>query len=228
MEEGDLTIPLGMTGEGSQATIRLIDRIVRGSTVMAIEEPETHLHPGLVKRVGQLLTSTWAEDRQFFVCTHSPFLIEQSSLDSFYVVKKEGDRTEVSPMRNNEGLRNLLFDMGLRPSDVLFSDAILLVEGPSDATFFNIVSNKVDASLAERNVRILQMGGDSRGRRKIELWAEAGKEAGLPLYIILDKGAANEAERAIEERHVSREHCLILEKGNLEDYYPWGSLARSP
>ncbi len=220
VEEGDITIPLGMTGEGSQATLRLIDRIERGSQVMAIEEPETHLHPGLVKQVGQLLTSTWAADKQFFVCTHSPFLIEQSSLESFYVVKKEGDSTAVSPMRNIEGLRNLLLDIGLRPSDVLFSDAILLVEGLSDETFFNIVSNKVNASLAERHVRIVRANGDSRGRRKIEFWAEVGRDAGLPLYIILDKGAANEAERAIEKEHVKPEHCLILEKGDLEDYYP--------
>ena len=228
VEEGDITIPLGMTGEGSQAMLRLIDRIERGSQVMAIEEPETHLHPGLVKRAGQLLVNMCSENRQFFVCTHSPFLIEQSSLESFYVVKKEGDSTAVSPMRNIEGLRNLLLDIGLRPSDVLFSDAILLVEGLSDETFFNIVSNKVNASLAERHVRIVRANGDSRGRRKIEFWAEVGRDAGLPLYIILDKGAANEAERAIEKEHVKPEHCLILEKGDLEDYYPWETLEGSP
>ena len=224
LEESYLTIPIGMTGEGSQAMLRLIDQIERGSQVMAIEEPETHLHPGLVKRAGQLLVSMSSEDRQFFVCTHSPFLIEQSSLESFYVVKKEGDGTAVSPMRNIEGLRDLLLDIGLRPSDVLFSDAILLVEGLSDETFFYIVSNKVNASLAERHVRIVRANGDSRGRRKIEFWAEVGRDAGLPLYIILDKGAANEAERAIEKEHVKSEQCLILEKGKLEDYYPWEDL----
>ena len=221
VEEGDITIPLGMTGEGSQAMLPLIDRIERGSQVMAIEEPETHLHPGLVKQLGQLLTETWATDKQFFVCTHSPFLIEQSALDSFYVVKKEGDSTEVSPMRNLQALRDLLFDMGLRPSDVLFSDAILLVEGLSDEIFFNIVSNKINAPLAERHVKFVRANGHPRGRRKIEFWAEVGRDAGLPLYIILDKDAASEAERAIEEGQVSREHCSILDRGNLEDHYPW-------
>ncbi len=224
LEENYLTFPVGMTGEGGQAMLRLIDRIERGSQVMAIEEPETHLHPGLVKQVGQILTSTWAANRQFFVCTHSPFLIEQSSLDSFYVVQKEGDRTVVAPVRNIKRLRSILYDMGLRPSDVLFSDAILLVEGASDEAFFNIVSNKVNAPLAERHVRIVRANGDSRGRRKIEFWAEVGRDAGLPLYIILDKGAANEARRAIKGEHVKPEHCLILDKGNLEDYYPWDVL----
>lgn len=221
MEEADLTIPIGMTGEGSQAMIRLIYQVERGSPVVAIEEPETHLHPGLVKQLGQLLTDKWATDKQFFVCTHSPFLIERSALDFFFVVKKEGDRTEVSSMRNLQGLRDLLFDMGLRPSDVLFSDAILLVEGLSDEIFFNSVSNKVSAPLAERHVKFVRANGHPRGRRKIEFWAEVGRDAGLPLYIILDKDAATEAERAIEQGHVSREHCSILQKGDLEDHYPW-------
>ena len=86
MEEGTLTVPIGMTGEGSQATLRLIDQLHRGPPIMAIEEPETHLHPTLIKQVGQVLAAMAKEGRQLFVCTHSPFLVEQSSFDSFYVV----------------------------------------------------------------------------------------------------------------------------------------------
>ena len=72
MEEGTLSIPIGMTGEGSQATLRLIDRLARGPGVMAIEEPETHLHPAMIKQVGQLLAELAAEGRQLFISTHSP------------------------------------------------------------------------------------------------------------------------------------------------------------
>ena len=142
VEEGSLTVPIGMTGEGSQAMLRLLDQLERGSPIMAIEEPETHLHPALIKRIGHLLAETSRENKQLFVCTHSPFLIEHSSLDSFFVVRKEKDGTRVSPMRDIVGLKNLLFDIGMRPSDILFSDAILLVEGLSDETFFNLISNK--------------------------------------------------------------------------------------
>lgn len=224
VEEGSLTVPIGMTGEGSQAMLRLLDQLERGSPIMAIEEPETHLHPALIKRIGHLLAETSRENKQLFVCTHSPFLIEHSSLDSFFVVRKEKDGTRASPMRDIVGLKNLLFDIGMRPSDILFSDAILLVEGLSDETFFNLISNKCNVPLAERHVKIMQANGYPRGRRKIEFWAKVGKDAGLPLYLILDKNAADEAESAIEAGQVYREHCLILEKGDLEDYYPWDIL----
>ena len=108
MEEGSLSVPIGMTGEGSQAVLRLINQLERGPSIMAIEEPETHLHPALTKRVGQLLTETTTRNKQLFICTHSPFLIGPSSLDSFFVVRNGGNGTQVSPMGDKKGLRGSL------------------------------------------------------------------------------------------------------------------------
>ena len=201
--------------------LRLIGELERGSAIMAIEEPETHLHPTLIKKVGRLLTEATVRGKQLFICTHSPFLIDQSSLNSFFVVKNEGNGTQVSHMRDTYGLRNLLLDMGMRPSDILFSDAILIVEGLSDETFFDGLSNKIDVPLAERHVKIIRANGKSRGKYKIEFWAEVGRDAGIPLYLIFDKGAQEEADRAITQEQIPRANCLILDKGDLEDYYPW-------
>ena len=148
MAEGTLSIPLGMTGEGSQALLRLVDQLERSPSIIAIEEPETHLHPALIRKPGQLFAETVNRDKQLFVCTHSPFLVEQSMLSSFFVVKRQDEGTEVSPVRSVDTLRKLLFDIGMRPSDVLFSDAILLIEGLSGEIFLNNLSNKLNIPLA--------------------------------------------------------------------------------
>ena len=71
MEEDTRSVAIGMTGEGSQAMLRLIDQLDRGPQIMAIEEPETHLHPALVKQIGQLLAVKANEGKQLFICTHS-------------------------------------------------------------------------------------------------------------------------------------------------------------
>ena len=221
MEEGNLSVPIGMTGEGSQAILRLIDQLERGTSIMAIEEPETHLHPGLIKRVGQLLTKSTETGKQLFICTHSPFLVEQSSLGSFFVVRKQGGKTRVSQTRENQDVKNLLYELGMRPSDILFCDALLLVEGLADEVFFDSISNKVNASLAERHVKIVRANGKDRGKYKIEFWAEVGEDAGLPLYLILDRNAKKEAQEAIDKNMIPEDHCLILSEGDLEDHYPW-------
>ena len=226
VQEGALAVSVGMTGEGSQAILRLVDHLEFGAQVTAVEEPESHLHPALIKRVGQSLAEYAKDGRQLFISTHSPFLVDRSSLHNFFVVKKGSNGTEVHPMRSAR-LRDVLLDLGMKPSDVLFSDAILLVEGYSDELFFEALSNKIGVSLSEHHVKIVKANGKSRGRYKIEFWAETGHDAGLPLYLILDKNASAEAEKAIAKGQVRQEHCLILSKGDLEDLYPWPALKKA-
>ena len=100
MEEGTLSVPIGMTGEGSQAILRLISRLVSGPAMLAIEEPETHLHPGLVKQVGQLLTETADAGKQLFVCTHSPFLLRSVFPRKLFCREKSRKRNDCD---TNEG-----------------------------------------------------------------------------------------------------------------------------
>ena len=220
MEEGALSIPIGMTGEGSQALFRLIDNLERGPQILVIEEPETHLHPAFVKKAWKCLENAGQQGKQLFLSTHSPFLVDQSSLENIYVVRSGENGTVVTPMGNRKDLRDLLLDMGMRPSDILFHDAVLLVEGLSDEIFVNGLSNAIDRSLTHRHVKIVRSNGKSRGRYKIEFWAEVAFDASLPLYMLLDNDAAAEAEEAINKGLIDRDRCLILSQGDLEDHYP--------
>ena len=72
-----------------------------------------------------------------------------------------------------------------------------------------------------RHVKIICAHGKDRGKYKIKLWSEIAGDAELPLYVILDKDASGEAERAIDEGSLVGDRCLVLSKGDLEDYYPW-------
>ena len=227
LEEGPLTIPIGMVGEGSQAVLRLIDKIQRSSGIVAVEEPETHLHPGLAKRVGQLLSDAASNSKQVIVTTHSPFLIDRESLDRCFVVRKSSSGTSVAVMGDKADLRATLFEMGIRPSDVLFSDAILLVEGFSDEIFYNALSNLLGVPLVGCHVKIICAHGKDRGKYKIKLWSELASDAELPLYVILDQDASDEAEEAISDGILEGDRCLVLSKGDLEDYYPWETLSQT-
>ena len=221
MEEDELSVPVGMTGEGSQAILRLIDRLGRSPDLVAIEEPEGHLHPALIKRVGQLLRDSVNDGKQLILSTHSPFLVDREALESFFVVRKEAGGTNVTVMADKAQLRDTLVEMGLRPSDVLFTDAILLVEGWSDEKFVIGMSNLLNVSLASRHVKIICAHGKDRGKYKIDLWSELAADADLPIYVILDKNASQEAEEAIAAGKLVGDRCLVLSRGDLEDYYPW-------
>ncbi len=227
LEEGSLTIPVGMVGEGSQAVLRLIDKIQRSSGIVAVEEPETHLHPGLAKRVGQLLSAEASDSKQIFLTTHSGFLIDRESLDRCFLVNKSESGTSVAAMGDKEDLRAALLDIGVRPSDVLFSDAILVVEGYSDERFYSALSNLLGVPLVCRHVKIICSHGKDRGKYKIKLWSELASDAELPLYVILDQDASDQAEEAISDGSLESDRCLVLSKGDLEDYYPWEVLRQT-
>ena len=220
LEEGPLTIPIGMAGEGTQAVLRLIDKLERSSAIVAVEEPETHLHPGLAKKVGRLLFESAAGGKQIFVTTHSPFLMDRTSLHNLFVVGKTEGKTRVSSVGSLDDVRNSQLELGLRPSDVLFSDAVLLVDGLSDEIFFNGLSEIIGAPFAEAYVKVIAAHGKSRGKYKIAFWSELVEEAAIPLYVILDADAQDEADSAISEEQVLADQCLLLKEGSLEDYYP--------
>ena len=187
LEEGTLSVPIGLTGEGTQSILTLIDEIISGPQIMAIEEPETHLHPELVKKAGRLLAEQAASGKQLFVCTHSPFLIDRSALENCYFVRKEAEATRISGIGDKDSLRDLLLDIGMRPSDVLFADAILIVDGLSDEIFYNGLSRILRVPLADRYIRTIASNGKNNGTYKIEFWTKVGQEAGLPVYVIADK-----------------------------------------
>lgn len=61
-----------------------------------VEEPEAHLHPRMQQKVMEVLSSA-VSDAQFFVATHSPYIIEQH-LSSSTVILATRDGAEISLM----------------------------------------------------------------------------------------------------------------------------------
>ena len=221
MAEKERAFHIGMTGSGDQAILHLFKEIEEGRPIVILEEPETHLHPALVKHVGTRLHEiVQNEDRQIFLSTHSPFLVQYSDLTSFYAVRKQGYETHASPLVTDEDRKTLFYSLGIKPSDVLFADAVLLVEGHSDELFMNLISHKIGIPLAHPYVHTVRIDGKDNAKYHLSVWGPLAKRAGLPLYMILDNNASAEITKAIDDGHVERSNHLTLSKGDLEDYYP--------
>jgi predicted ATP-dependent endonuclease of OLD family len=59
------------------------------------------------------------------------------------------ERTKVDRVKETQTLGYVLEDIGARNSDVLLSDAVLFVEGPSDRDVLNAWSETLGTSLIE-------------------------------------------------------------------------------
>jgi len=97
---------------------------------MVIEEPETNLHSAAQRALLGML-KTLADDRQIIAATHSPVMLDWSPGGNrlWHVTRGRGT-SNVEPVREDPSA--LLNSLGVRLSDVLSSDRVLVLEGSSD------------------------------------------------------------------------------------------------
>lgn len=127
--------------------------------VFAIEEPESHLHPDGIYQLRSVLSSI-AEDSQVIITTHSPILVDRTSIGNNILVRS-GQATKAKTIAQ---IRNAL---GIRLSDNLVNARlVLLVEGDSDQ---RVLEHLLSAASPTIRAAI------DRGELKVEKTAGAGK-----------------------------------------------------
>jgi len=93
--------------------------------ILAIEEPESHLHPSAIHRLRAVLTEI-ADKNQIIMTTHCPLFVDRTSLKSNIIVHQN----KAVPAKDLKQIRDIL---GVRAADNLqHADLILLVEGEED------------------------------------------------------------------------------------------------
>jgi len=137
----------------------------RHITRIIIEEPEISLHPKLIKRLPAIIekiikTLNLPNDLyQFFISTHSPFIINSAlEIVSKYIDNNGVSRNvhkvyQITNGRNTDQeddgldkdrldeigkispLYKIYGNLGMSPSDLLFSNKMIWVEGPADAIY---------------------------------------------------------------------------------------------
>ena len=218
-KEGYNYFPLSYIGGGDQEVMALtfLLRSVEVS-ILAIEEPETHLHSTLSRIFFKILKGV-CENKQIIISTHSSIFIDTLNLDYAWIFRKEGLETNQYRIQKAENLNIVSYELGIRPSDIFFADRILFVEGSIDKNVYRIWAEKKGIDLISPKISVIPLRGSSKGNRHLKAWNEVTKSIPVSFYIILDNDAKSQGDKLIEEGLIESRQISILEKGTIEDYY---------
>ena len=143
--------PLQQKGDGIKSLTALAmlniptsrDRV----SVIAIEEPESHLHPESARQLYETINAL-AANHQVVLTTHSPLFINRSNLKENIIV----DSGKAIPVKKIKEIRDIL---GTKVSDNLVNaENILVVEGEDD----RIVLEKILPEMSEIIKKAIQNG----------------------------------------------------------------------
>ena len=225
IDDGQLTT-LERKGDGVQSLVALA--VMRHasqqgatgvSTVIAIEEPESHLHPRAVHELREVIGAL-SKNNQVVLTSHSPLFVNPDNLENTIIVKgsKAACASHVSEIRDALGVR---FSDNLENARM-----VLLVEGTSDVralrNIISVRSEKLRAGLQSGTVALDDLGGASGLRQKASFYRS--NACIVQCFLDNDEEGQLALRRALKEKTLSVRDvnlCTIpqLQESELEDLY---------
>ena len=130
-----------------------------GVSIIAIEEPESHLHSGAIHQLAEIINSLESEN-QIVLTTHNPLFVNRSSIQSNIIV----DNGKATQAKNIKLIRETL---GVRVSDNLINaQYTLIVEGKEDKITLEALLPRLSSKLfgaLKNNLLIIDPIGGSGG-----------------------------------------------------------------
>jgi hypothetical protein len=107
---------------------------LKNNHIVCIEEPESFLHPTLQRRFLDFLRKT---DNTYFLSTHSNVFLDASKHDDtrIYHVGYDGKASTITRVDTTPNAYRVLEDLGYHASDLLQSNGVIWVEGPTDRLY---------------------------------------------------------------------------------------------
>lgn len=222
-------IPIRSHGEGTQSLSVLLlfsaylktrlqaDVDIQAEPIIAIEEPEAHLHPNAVRAVWQVLEGL---PGQKIVATHSGDILSEVPLDSLRRMNRNGLKTDCRSIPKNqlipEEARKFNHHVRRNRGELLFARTWILVEGETDVSVLAECADLLEVDFHRLGIRIVecsQAGGPG-------IFIKVADALGISWHLLADGDPGGqgyvEAARSLLAGRTEVEHISSLTYPNID------------
>ena len=157
---------------------------INPGSIVLIEEPELHLHAGSQRKLFKLVQRE-AEQKQFFLTTHSSIFTGCSDTVSTFLVTKRDGATSVRKIKEPSALKRVKNALGHRNTDLYGYECVVFVEGDSEEVAFPIIAEGLGHDLVEKGIRLINIRGKGKVG-KIAEYLTYLKDSDVLAYVIAD------------------------------------------
>ena len=181
-------IPLGRHGEGTQSLAVLmlfsafLEAQTEGAAVLALEEPEAHLHPSAIRALWELVRDFAG---QKLISTHSGELLAGTNVTDIRRLARtrNGIKAFHVPvgLLSPEETRKFNYHISRARGELLFARSWLLVEGETESWVYPAAARALGLNLHLEGVRLVEFRQSDVG-----MLAKVANALGIPWYCVGD------------------------------------------
>lgn len=195
--------------------IALYDLISNGANIVAIDEPEIHLHPSSQRSLARLLKNG---SNQKIIATHSPDIVSAFDPDCIVSVKARGKVVQPAQGLLNNDQRLILTWWAKDKLEPLTARHIIFVEGVSDRIVLERVAELTGRELDRLGVTIMEVGGCKNMKYVWSLFGADGFD--IPTSILIDEDAISAVSKYFDIQEAEfDQNSIWVSRKDLEDEY---------
>lgn len=207
--------PLVRMGQGFRRLFVLLFYVFHPNyDIILIDEPEMHLHPGILKKLLRVL-----EDKKFnnqiFLTTHNSVFVQPASVEYIWrIARDKSGSTQIYTLSQSNFVLNqdrLAQELNSDNTEMFFADKILLVEGVSDKILMRGLIDKFYQG--EDDIKVIYTGSKSN----IDIYVNLCHAFNIPYMVMLDQDVLK--LNKYNQTAYSEQNIFILD-GDLEKSYP--------